>query len=172
VTKSPPSAFSIAQIILEKASFSHGGDPFTVAPVANESVLPNDISVNVEAAHSIDRKSSVVRLRIVAEGKELVDEVKYVFDVTVSGIFDITAPLPTDQESAFVVSAAAILLPFAREVVANITLRGRFGPMWLQPINIRAALGDAIKTAEMKPVDRDSKALSAALPRRPRRKAT
>ena len=30
-------------------------------------------------------------------------------------------------------SAPALLFPFLREAFANITTRGRFGPVWLQP---------------------------------------
>jgi preprotein translocase subunit SecB len=35
-------------------------------------------------------------------------------------------------------SAHAVLFPFVREAVANITMRGRFGPVWLNPVNFGA----------------------------------
>ena len=34
--------------------------------------------------------------------------------------------------------AVALLYPFVREAFANLTLRGRFGPVWLNPFNVRA----------------------------------
>jgi len=34
--------------------------------------------------------------------------------------------------------ATATLFPFVREALANITGRGRFGPVWLKPFNLNA----------------------------------
>lgn len=37
-------------------------------------------------------------------------------------------------------NSIAIMLPFAREAIGNLTLRGSFGPLWLPPINVAAML--------------------------------
>ena len=37
-------------------------------------------------------------------------------------------------------NAVALLVPFVREVIANLTMRGRFGPVWVNPVNLSAVL--------------------------------
>lgn len=34
----------------------------------------------------------------------------------------------------------ALLFPFIRETIANLTARGRFGPVWLNPVNVVALM--------------------------------
>jgi preprotein translocase subunit SecB len=48
-----------------------------------------------------------------------------------------------DQQLVEVVGA--MLYPFIREVVANLTIRGRFGPVWLNPFNLRGAIQAAVQ---------------------------
>ena len=38
----------------------------------------------------------------------------------------------------------ALLFPFVREALANLTGRGRFGPIWMNPVNVLAlvSVGD------------------------------
>jgi len=50
---------------------------------------------------------------------------------------DQVAPnMPLDRY--FTTSGAALLYPFVRQVVADLTSRGRFGPVWLNPMNVTA----------------------------------
>jgi hypothetical protein len=44
--------------------------------------------------------------------------------------------MPLDRY--FTTSGAALLYPFVRQVVADLTWRGRFGPVWLNPMNVAA----------------------------------
>jgi preprotein translocase subunit SecB len=48
------------------------------------------------------------------------------------------APVTLEVDRYIAESTVQILMPFLREAVANLTLRGRFGPVWLQPISGRA----------------------------------
>lgn len=41
------------------------------------------------------------------------------------------------------ISGVSLLYPFLREAVANLTQRGRFGPVWLSPLNVAAAVEGA-----------------------------
>ena len=138
----PPSAFSLAQIIVEKVQFSHTGDPFSVVPTPTLDILPEGIEMSAEAAQSDDGRTHVVRLRLFGD-PHASQGVRYAFDVTVAGLFELKETLPREQASIFMQSAATILFPFVREMVANLTSRGRFGVAWLQPINVRAALAEA-----------------------------
>ena len=58
-------------------------------------------------------------------------------------------------------SAAALLYPFARELVANITGRGRFGPLWLLPFNFVAAVAGG---GTIRPPERAAQALTPKKP--------
>jgi preprotein translocase subunit SecB len=52
----------------------------------------------------------------------------------------VSGPLPNNYLDVIAGTGGTILLPFLREVIANFTGRGRFGPVWVNPINFRAAL--------------------------------
>jgi preprotein translocase subunit SecB len=42
--------------------------------------------------------------------------------------------------------ALMTLVPFIREAVANLTIRGRFGPVWLNPMNLQQFLIDSVES--------------------------
>jgi hypothetical protein len=37
----------------------------------------------------------------------------------------------------------SMVFPFVREAIANLTMRGRFGPVWIDPLNVQAIVADA-----------------------------
>jgi len=43
--------------------------------------------------------------------------------------------------------APVTLMPFAREAVANLTMRGRFGPFWVNPSNMQELIEREPRTA-------------------------
>ena len=45
-------------------------------------------------------------------------------------------------------SGVPTLFPFVREAIANITMRGRFGPLWLNPIDVRASVKELVEELE------------------------
>ncbi len=47
-------------------------------------------------------------------------------------------------------AGVTILFPFVRETIANMTMRGRFGPMWIKPINVQAMIESSPNTVEAK----------------------
>jgi preprotein translocase subunit SecB len=57
------------------------------------------------------------------------------------------ATLTPDIERNLLRTGVTILFPFVRENVANLTMRGRFGPMWIKPINVQAALSSSEPSA-------------------------
>lgn len=71
----------------------------------------------------------------------------YIFDVTMMAtvtVQDGHANMP--PEEYVTISGASLLYPFIREHVANLTMKGRFGAVWLRPFNLQAALADAKST--------------------------
>jgi len=54
------------------------------------------------------------------------------------------------------------LFPFVREAVANVTMRGRFGPVWLAPINVALVNEGLRKSADEKLLKSDGQAAPRA----------
>jgi preprotein translocase subunit SecB len=68
----------------------------------------------------------------------------YDFTIEYAAVIDrIAREKFTENELAEIV--ATMTFPFLREAVANITSRGRFGPVWLNPFNVH----EAIERADM-----------------------
>lgn len=44
-------------------------------------------------------------------------------------------------------SGAATIFPFVRELIANLTMRGRFGPLFLAPINVKEVSSSVAQAA-------------------------
>jgi preprotein translocase subunit SecB len=139
-------AFRVAQVFLQRAVFVHRGLPLALPE--NTPQAAQEISVTVAMQHLDDNTGPQVATQvtvIVATNPEDGDT-KALYDFVVEMnvlVHDVDRVAFPDHQLTEV--AAAMLYPFVREAVANITGRGRFGPVWLNPFNVRAALGDAFK---------------------------
>lgn len=122
----------LGQIFLETAEFSHRADalqvPATVRP---------DIDIEIEVGTAVagnDPTKGLMRIevRTKAEANGM-----YNFRVAIVALAKTTEaearPAPPIQPF-LETSVLQIVYPFVREAVAAITMRGRFGPIWLQPI--------------------------------------
>ena len=102
-------------------------------------VPPHDagtINVQIESGLSEDKRTGLVRMRV-----QTIPENRPFYELDISMIalvmVDQVAPnMPLDRY--FTTSGAALLYPFVRQVVADLTSRGRFGPVWLNPMNVTA----------------------------------
>jgi preprotein translocase subunit SecB len=127
----------IAQIFLEQMRFAHRPDALTLPPTTRADV--GDVEVYIEAGIHPDGKRGLARLRV---STEPVNKPIYDVSVTVAGLFAVSEAEPNMPLADFMYDAApALLYPFAREAFANVTMRGRFGPVWLNPINARVMSG-------------------------------
>ncbi|HET7586444.1 MAG TPA: protein-export chaperone SecB [Gemmatimonadaceae bacterium] len=83
-----------------------------------------------------DAAEVTVRLRITATGP---DFAKFGVEVGVVGRFEPDPASPNLSLTDFANhQAPALVMPFVRELIANITARSRVGPILLPPINILA----------------------------------
>jgi preprotein translocase subunit SecB len=135
----------IAQIVVERALFAHRGDYLDFEP--STSLAVEDLSVNLEFGVSPDQRAGLVRLRVQTSERA---KALYEFDVLVVGLVEMDPNekkqnMPVERYLA--TSGAALLYPFVRELVANLTGRGRFGPLWLAPLNIVASIAPAQRIA-------------------------
>lgn len=124
---------SLAQVLLEAVVFAHREDALALPP---NTVLEVELQMDGQLALSPGEQAGVLRLTIRSnDAKNPI----YRLSLTVAAVIHRTPGQEnmTVQEYA-TNSAVPLLYPFMREAVANITGRGRFGPLWLHPVNFQA----------------------------------
>ncbi len=122
----------IGQVFLERAHFSHREDALT---------LPHDtpigrpvLTVNFQGGVSPDGKAGFVRISVQTKPEE---RPLYILDVAMAAMVEVEEGKANLSLHDYVRGPGpAMLYPFIREVVANLTWRGRFGPLWLTPMNV------------------------------------
>lgn len=93
-----------------------------------------------------DKRAGVVRMVIKTDNET---KPHYEFEVIVAATISVEDGAENMSIEEYVRGGAgrALLYPFAREAVANLTGRGRFGHLWLHPFNFVAA-GVAVEPAD------------------------
>jgi preprotein translocase subunit SecB len=130
---------SIAQIFLERVSFEHRGDALNLP----SNTPPRVGDVSVKAEFGIGGDNQLIGLtRITVSTRPDQDPV---YNVVVAMVAVFTRE-PTDEAMplrAFLENNSVTLMyPFVREAFANVTQRGRFGAVFLNPFNTRAGWRD------------------------------
>jgi preprotein translocase subunit SecB len=130
---------AIAQIFVERISFSHRQDHLQLPPTT--SAIVGDIDITTEFGIGGDH-DEVGLIRLAVRTKPENSPV-YNVDVAVVALLARVAGRENMTVKEFFDSGAGVSLvyPFVRELVANVTLRGRFGPVWLNLVNTRAVSG-------------------------------
>src|SRR6266508_464242 len=126
-TKQP--GLQIAQVILLVAQFAHREYAFALPPNTPIPDLP--IQVEVKVGGKAGEPAAVLRLRVFTEKSP---ESLYSFDVEIAALVTRVPGEENLDPFAYVSGmGSAAFFPFLREAVANLTMRGRFGPIWLKP---------------------------------------
>jgi preprotein translocase subunit SecB len=129
-TKAP--GIQIGQIFLEHVQFSHRDDYLNL-PLTTPAVVGN-VNVQLETGISPDARTGIVRVQVwtLPENKPI-----YNFRVAMTALVAVDPAAPNMPLSTYLAGpGAALLFPFVRQVVADVTLRARFGPIWLSPTNV------------------------------------
>lgn len=136
-TKQP--GLQISQIILLGAKFAHRDDAFALPTTTGIESVP--IQVEIKVSGNAGDPATVVRVRaFTGDDPELL----YRFDVEIAALITkVSGEENLDPVEYGRRMGAAALYPFVREAVASLTMRGRFGPLWLKPYNF-AAMTEAI----------------------------
>jgi preprotein translocase subunit SecB len=123
---------TIAQMLLEEAKFAHRGD-FLSLP-ASASPSESKVEMAVELSRAEDFSTAVVRLKVSTSADA---SAPYNFSVSYLALIKLDVEegeaTTADIDRRLMVTGASMLYPFVREIVANLTTRGRFGPSWLSP---------------------------------------
>ena len=92
-----------------------------------------NLEVNVLDVENADR--AVVRLRVKGDEKSQYNfEASYLLLLQLEPDDDDETG-PEQLQHQLAVTGATMLMPMVRECIANLTMRGRFGALWLPPIN-------------------------------------
>jgi len=141
-TKQP--GIQIAQIFLLGAQFAHRED--ALALPFNTQIADLQVQLEAKVAGKPGDAAAVVRLRAFTEKKP---EFLYSFDVEIAAVvMSVPGEENLDPFAYAQGMGPAAFFPFLREAVASLTMKGRFGPIWLKPINF-VAIAQQIATAEV-----------------------
>jgi preprotein translocase subunit SecB len=134
----------IAQILLEKVEFRHRSDFLErtepKAPPGESTLLVNVVSDDAA-------KKAVVRLEIDCRGPDAF----YIYNARYLVIFQYEGKKPDKFSDRLGVTGATMLQPYLRELISNLTSRGRFGPVILGPVNFSKALNKETEVARRTP---------------------
>lgn len=134
-TKQP--GLKIDHVFLLNAHFSHREDTLALAP---QTAIP-DLPLSLEAKAVGQPGVAAIRLRAFTPDDPTL---LYRIDVEIAAIVSVVSgeenlePLQYVKESGFYV-----FYPYLREAVANLTMKGRFGAIWMKPLNVVAALAES-----------------------------
>lgn len=143
--RTKPPGIQVGQIFLEHVQFSHRED-FLSLPLGTQAVVGN-VNVQVETGISPDSKTGLVRVQVwtIPENKPI-----YNFRVSMTALVAVDESARNMPMNTYLAGpGAALLYPFVRQVVADLTWRGRFGPVWLSPTNVLAPASVAPPTAQL-----------------------
>jgi preprotein translocase subunit SecB len=125
----------ISQILLEGVRFGHVGDFLGQKPSAN--AASHSVNFEVQLLDVKEVGKGVVRLKAKSgEGPQ------YTFEASYLVLFSFK-PDNADPEfpKKLAATGAIMLMPMVRELVGNLTMRGRFGQVWLPPVDFTKEMG-------------------------------
>ncbi len=139
VDPTKPPGLQIGQIVLERVLLEHRADYMTLPHATPIASLP--LRIHGQLALDQEKRNGVIRLTLETDREQ---QPLYVIELTLAALIMVKAGEENMPIERYAMTAGiATLYPFLREAVANLTSRGRFGPIWLHPFNVRAQLGEA-----------------------------
>lgn len=129
----------ITQIFLGQVAFSHRDDALALAP--NTSM---EVTVTTEiAAHVTGDETKAVVVVSIATAPD--PPPLYNIRLDMIGLLEADAGAPNLALKEYAAKMApAMMYPFVREAVYSLTVKGRFGPIFLAPLNVGAVMSKAV----------------------------
>jgi preprotein translocase subunit SecB len=138
-TKQP--GIRIGQIFLGRTMFEYTSDPLSLPP--NTGVTEANTLTNVTVGMDEAEKIGVITLTISSAPDSASP---YRLHLEMIGLVERATEDAMALREYLAKAGPATIYPFAREAVANLTMRGRFGPIWLGPMNF-TEIGEQIIAA-------------------------
>jgi preprotein translocase subunit SecB len=124
----------IVEIILLSATFTHRPDALSLPRSTQLASMDLEFSAQVQAQGSTGPAVLVVGVT----SKKDDPAALYQFDLKMAVVVAPDPAAPNLPPAEFLAqSGLQTVFPFVREAIANLTMRGRFGPVWLKPVNVR-----------------------------------
>ena len=138
-----PPGIEIGQIFLRSVQFEHREDALAVPPHTRDT--QQRVGVQIQYGEQNDPKAIALAIRIFSdpESKEALYRYSIEMVALVSSV-DQHENMPLREYA--LKAGVATLFPFLREMLANLTMRGRFGPIWLSPFNVQSAVDEMMAT--------------------------
>jgi len=138
--------FSIEKIYVKDLSLENPGAPqsfkFTESPQV-------EIGLRTRAEQiDTDMYECVLTITVTAR---LGDKTVFLVEVAQAGLFAIRGIAPDQAQPVLAVHCPAVLFPFAREAVADATMRAGFPPVQLAPINFDALYQQQLAQMQAQP---------------------
>lgn len=129
---------SISQIVLESAEFKHRNEKyFNQSPKSQVDESGVNLFATIMRTDGDPNRGAFVRLKAESE-----PEATYQFKLTYGIFYGIEweegEEVEENLNQRLLVTGGIMLMPYVREFVANLTGRGRFGPMWIAPTTVNA----------------------------------
>jgi preprotein translocase subunit SecB len=94
------------------------------------------VTLSVHSGVSPDGKRGLIRVRAQTKPEQ---SPLYMFDVVMTALVEVQEGHENMPMTQYVrTSGPAMVYAFVRQMVADLTWRGRFGPLWLSPVNLVA----------------------------------
>jgi len=124
-------SISIREIRLESVIFQ-------VNPHFRENGSQEGLSyrLNVDSHLNEEDNSLLVRLRVNTPGRDETPDYPFFFDLQTAGVFDLSAPVDENTRLQLAsINCPAILYPYLRETLADLTRKAGFPPLHLPVTN-------------------------------------
>ncbi len=136
----PENQFSIQKLYIKDASFESPSTP----AIFNEKWAPEiELNLNNSSKKVSDGQFEVV-LSVTATVKNE-DKTAFLVEVHQGGIFQIEGFNDNDTKYILGSQCMNILFPFAREAISDLSNRGGFPPLLLNPVNFDALYAQAVQ---------------------------
>lgn len=136
----------ISQIFLETAEFGHRPDALRLPPSTSPNV--GDVDVTVQLGDLSNGEGGAIRIEVRTKPE---NNPTYHFRVSMIALVQRAENAENMAIMEYLqLAGPGLLYPFVRETIANLTIRGRFGPIWLNPLNLKGALAGSGSTKKKK----------------------
>jgi preprotein translocase subunit SecB len=140
-TAKPENQFAIQKLYIKDVSFESPSTPEVFSFAKWEPKI--DLNLNNTSKQVSEGVYEVV-LSVTATAKHN-DKTAFLVEVQQAGVFNVVGFNPDDTRYILNAQCMTILFPYAREVISDLTSRGGFPPLLLNPVNFDALFASAVQ---------------------------
>lgn len=131
----PTTTFDIRKIYLKDASVECPNSPDIFLTNSNQPEISIDASIKATTLEQEDYYDVSLGITVTAK---LEEQTAFLVEVHQAGVFQIVGVTAEDMPLALEIACPNVLLPFAREAVADLVAKAGFPQLLLTPINFEA----------------------------------